>query len=39
MAKRATGLTHRKKSHSHKTKKRIAIKREMLEKKKSKKHK
>jgi len=36
MAKRATGLTHRKKSHSHKTKKRLAAKRLMLENKKKK---
>ena len=30
MAKRATGVGKRGKTHSHKTKKRIAIKREML---------
>jgi len=34
MAKRATGLGKPRKSHSHKTKKRLAIKREMLNKKK-----
>jgi len=32
MAKRSTGLGKRKKSHSKKTKKRLAIKREMLAK-------
>jgi len=31
MAKRSTALGRRKKSHSHKTKKRLAIKRLMLE--------
>jgi hypothetical protein len=31
MAKRATGIGKHKKSHSHKTKKRLAIKRLMLE--------
>ncbi len=33
MAKRATGIEKGKKSHSRKTKKRLAIKHEMLEKK------
>jgi len=33
MAKRATGVGKMKKTHSHKTKKRLAIKREMLAKK------
>ena len=37
MAKRITGLGKHKKSHSHKTKKRLEIKRQMLAKKKSKK--
>ncbi len=37
MAKRDTGVGKRKKSRSHKTKKRLAIKREMLAKKASKK--
>jgi len=37
MAKRKTGVGKRKKSRSHKTKKRLAIKREMLAKKASKK--
>ncbi|MFH0892569.1 MAG: hypothetical protein V1867_07410 [Candidatus Falkowbacteria bacterium] len=31
MAKRATGVGKHKKSHSHKTKKRLEIKRQMLE--------
>ncbi|MCX6797979.1 MAG: hypothetical protein NTX66_02045 [Candidatus Falkowbacteria bacterium] len=31
MAKRATGVGNKKKSHSHKTKKRLEIKRVMLE--------
>ena len=39
MAKRNTGLDKHKKSHSHKTKKRLEIKRLMLEEKKNKKHK
>jgi len=39
MAKRSTGLDKHKKSHSHKTKKRLEIKRLMLEEKKNKKHK
>lgn len=39
MAKRATGVEKRKTSRSHKTKKRLAIKREMLAKKASKKRK
>ena len=39
MAKRDTGLDKHKKSHSHKTKKRLEVKRLMLEKKKNKKHK
>jgi len=39
MAKRNTGLSKHKKSHSHKTKKRLEIKRLMLEEKKNKKHK
>lgn len=39
MAKRSTGIEKMKKSHSKKTKKRLAIKREMLAKKASKKHK
>ncbi len=39
MAKRSTGVGKRKKSRSHKTKKRLEIKRLMLEKKKNKKHK
>lgn len=37
MAKRATGIEKMKKSHSKKTKKRLAIKREMLAKKLAKK--
>jgi len=37
MAKRATGVGKKKKSRSHKTKKRLAIKREMLAKKAEKK--
>lgn len=37
MAKRDTGVGKRKKTHSHKTKKRLEIKREMLAKKASKK--
>jgi hypothetical protein len=37
MAKRRGGITEKKKSHSHKTKKRLAIKKVMLEKKASKK--
>lgn len=36
MAKRDTGVGKRKKTHSHKTKKRLAIKAEMLAKKASK---
>lgn len=39
MAKRDTGVGKKKKSRSHKTKKRLAIKREMLAKKASKKRK
>jgi len=39
MAKRRTGLNKHKKTHSHKTKKRLAIKRQMLEAKKKKGHK
>jgi len=39
MAKRKTGVGKKKKSRSHKTKKRLAIKREMLAKKASKKKK
>jgi hypothetical protein len=39
MAKRIRGLGEHGKSHSHKTKKRLGIKRLMLEKKKNKKHK
>jgi len=39
MAKRNTGLDKHKKSHSHKTKKRLEIKRLMLEAKRSKRHK
>ncbi len=39
MSKRNTGVDKHKKSHSHKTKKRLAIKRLMLEAKKNKKHK
>jgi len=38
MAKRATGVGKGKKSHSHKTKKRLEIKRLMLAKKASKRH-
>lgn len=37
MAKRETGVGKKKKSHSHKTKKRLEIKRIMLEEKASKK--
>ena len=37
MAKRSTGVGKKKKSRSHKTKKRLAIKREMLAEKASKK--
>lgn len=37
MAKRKTGVGKRKKTHSHKTKKRLAIKRLMLEAKANKK--
>jgi hypothetical protein len=37
MAKRRGGITEKKKSHSHKTKKRLAIKKAMLELKASKK--
>jgi len=39
MAKRRTGLDKHKKTHSHKTKKRLEIKRLMLEARKNKKHK
>jgi len=39
MAKRDTGVGKKKKTHSHKTKKRLAIKREMLAKKASKRRK
>ena len=39
MAKRATGVGKRKRTHSHKTKKRLAIKAEMLAAKKEKKRK
>lgn len=39
MAKRPTGVGKMKKSHSYKTKKRLAVKREMLALKASKKHK
>lgn len=39
MAKRATGVGKMKKSHSHKTKKRLEIKAAMLEAKKAKKKK
>jgi hypothetical protein len=39
MAKRDTGVGKMKKSHSYKTKKRLEIKREMLAKKASKRHK
>lgn len=38
MAKRRTGVDKHKKTHSHKTKKRLAIKRLMLAAKKNKKH-
>jgi len=38
MSKRETGLPGRKKSHSHKTKKRLEAKRVMLAKKASRKH-
>jgi len=37
MAKRSTGVGKRRKTHSHKTKKRLEVKRLMLEKKASKK--
>jgi len=37
MAKRSTGVGKKKKSHSHKTKKRLAVKAEMLAKKKNRK--
>lgn len=39
MAKRATGVGKKKRSHSHKTKKRLEIKRLMLEEKMSKRRK
>ncbi len=39
MAKRSTGLDKHKKTHSRKTKKRLATKRLMLEAKRNKKHK
>jgi hypothetical protein len=39
MAKRVTGVGKPKKTHSHKTKKRLAVKRLMLEAKKNKRHK
>jgi len=39
MGKRETGVGKNKKSHSHKTKKRLAIKREMLAKRAGKKRK
>jgi len=39
MAKRDTGVGKMKRSHSYKTKKRLAVKRKMLAKKVSKKHK
>jgi len=39
MAKRSTAIGKQKKSHSHKTKKRLETKRLMLEAKKRKKHK
>jgi len=39
MAKRPTGVGKRRKTHSHKTKKRLEVKRLMLEKKASKKKK
>lgn len=39
MAKRDTGVGKMKRTHSHKTKKRLAIKYEMLAQKASKKHK
>jgi len=39
MAKRSTGVEKKKKSHSRKTKKRLAIKREMLAKRASKRRK
>jgi len=39
MAKRDTGVGKKKKSRSHKTKKRLEIKREMLAKKASRRHK
>lgn len=39
MAKRATGVGKRKRTHSYKTKKRLAIKSEMLAQKKRKNHK
>lgn len=39
MAKRSTGVGSKKKSHPHKTKKRLAIKKEMLAEKASKRRK
>jgi hypothetical protein len=39
MAKRRTGVNKEKKTHSHKTKKRLAVKRTMLAAKKAKKQK
>ncbi len=39
MAKRPTGVGKKKRSHSHKTKKRLEIKRKMLAAKASKRHK
>jgi len=39
MAKRSTGVGNKKRTHSHKTKKRLEIKRLMLEKKRNKKKK
>ena len=39
MAKRDTGVGSKKRSHPHKTQKRLEIKREMLAKKAAKKHK
>ena len=39
MAKRANGVGKHKRTHSHKTKKRLEIKRLMLEERKNKKHK
>jgi len=38
MAKRATGVGKKQRTHSHKTKKRLAIKHAMLAAKKAKKH-